>query len=122
MPSAEKNTNLRLIAVAVTDGTLCMHFGHCKQFALIDVDLADKAVLGSSEVDPPPHEPGLLPRWLRDQGVNLVIAGGMGARAQDIFAENGIDVVVGAPPESPMTVVEAYLQGSLQQGENPCDH
>jgi len=123
MPSTEKNSKSALvIAIPVAGGQLCMHFGHCEQFALLDVDTARKEILNSRYLTSPAHEPGLLPRWLHDQGVNLVIAGGMGGRAQGIFAENGIEVVVGAPAEPPESIVRSYLDGKLQPGDNICDH
>jgi len=123
MSSTEKRTNkVRVIAIPVADGRLCLHFGHCQQFALLEADTEAKEVLNSRRIDPPPHQPGLLPRWLHEQGVNLVIAGGMGGRAQDIFAEQGIEVLVGAPAESPDSIARSYLDGTLQTGANACDH
>lgn len=110
------------IAVPVAAGRLCMHFGHCEQFALLDVDPAAKAVTATQLLTPPPHEPGLLPRWLHEEGADLIIAGGMGQRAQSIFAQNGIEVVVGAPSLEPTEVVRAYLAGELEVGQNACDH
>ncbi|MEN6495822.1 MAG: NifB/NifX family molybdenum-iron cluster-binding protein [Thermoguttaceae bacterium] len=110
------------IAIPVAGGRLCMHFGHCEQFALIEVVENDKKTTATTLVTPPPHEPGLLPRWLHEQGVSLIIAGGMGQRAQQIFGQNGVQVVVGAPPEAPETLVAAYLDGTLQCGGNACDH
>jgi len=99
-----------------------MHFGHCQQFALIDAAQAAEQTLSTTLVTPPPHEPGLLPRWLHEQGVNVVIAGGMGQRAQQLFAQNGIQVVVGAPSLNAEALVAAYLDGSLRTGANACDH
>jgi len=110
------------VAIPVAGGRLCMHFGHCEQFALVDVSEADGNTMQVSTVTPPPHEPGLLPRWLHEQGVNLVIAGGMGQRAQMIFVQNGIKVLVGAPAETPEALVRAHLAGTLQCGGNTCDH
>ena len=110
------------IAIPTAGGRLCMHFGHCEQFALLDVDAAGKKVTGKTMVTPPPHEPGLLPKWLHERGVNVIIAGGMGQRAQGLFKENGIAVVVGAPAEVPETLVAQYLAGTLASGENVCDH
>lgn len=109
-------------AIPVINGILCEHFGHCERFALVDVNDATNAIVATRDVTPPPHEPGVLPRWLHAQGVNRVIAGGMGQRAQVLFAENRIDVIVGAPPASPAEVVMAYLDGALHPGANPCDH
>lgn len=110
------------IAIPVADGTLCAHFGHCEQFALIDVDEATKTIVKQEHVAAPAHQPGLLPRWLGDRGVTVVIAGGMGGRAQGLFAERGIEVVVGAPCERPERIVRDYLAGTLTTGDNLCDH
>lgn len=110
------------IAIPVADGKLCMHFGHCEQFALLDVDEKTKKVTGQRMLTPPPHEPGVLPSWLLQQGVNVIIAGGMGSRAQSLFAENGIKVVLGAPSETIEKVATAYLDGTLKTGDNVCDH
>ncbi len=110
------------IAIPLAEGKLCMHFGHCAQFALLDVNEATKAIIGTAKLDPPAHEPGVLPRWLNEQGATVIIAGGMGQRAQSLFAEQGIQVVVGAPADTPETLVTAFLAGTLASGQNTCDH
>lgn len=110
------------IAVPVAEGRLCMHFGHCEQFMIFDVDTTEKVIKGHEAVTPPPHEPGLLPRWLSERGVNFIIAGGMGARAVGLFKERGVGVVTGAPAGNPQGVVEQYLDGTLVTGANTCDH
>ncbi len=66
------------IAIPVADGRLCPHFGHCQQFALIDVDETTRQTAPTAFLTPPPHEPGVLPRWLHQQGADVIIAGGMG--------------------------------------------
>jgi len=110
------------IAIPLADGRLATHFGHAERFALVEVDADSKQVLKTERLSPPPHEPGVLPRWLHEQGAHVIIAGGMGYRAQQLFAQNGIKVVVGAPGNDPESVVSDYLNGTLQTGENPCDH
>ena len=110
------------IAVPTANGQLCMHFGHCEVFTLIDVDVENKTVVSTAELDPPPHEPGVLPHWLAGQGADMVIAGGMGMRAQSLFEEQNIKVVVGAQGGTPESVALAYLDGSLETGANACDH
>jgi Mrp family chromosome partitioning ATPase/predicted Fe-Mo cluster-binding NifX family protein len=120
-PVPEKENVMR-IAIPVADGKLTMHFGHCEKFAIIDADPKTKKVLKKEEIDAPEHEPGLLPRWLAERGVNVVIAGGMGARAQSLFSENKIKVVIGAPAEPPECLVTEYLGGTLKTGDNVCDH
>ena len=110
------------IAVPVANGNLSLHFGHCEKFALVDVDPDRRTIIRVEEVGAPPHQPGLLPRWLAERGVNTVIAGGMGQRAQGLFTENGIEVVIGAPAAPPQQLVTEYLAGTLRVGENVCDH
>ncbi len=110
------------IAIPLAGGKLSMHFGHCELFALVDVDPVEKKILKREDVEPPPHEPGLLPKWLAERGANVIIAGGMGQRAQGLFAEHGICVIVGAPGDSPERLVGDYLAGTLQAGVNTCDH
>ncbi len=110
------------IAIPLADGKLTAHFGHCASFALLDVDENQNKILKREDVDAPPHEPGLLPPWLAERGVNVVIAGGMGQRAQSLFVENGIKVIVGATVETPENLAAAYMSGSLCAGENLCDH
>jgi predicted Fe-Mo cluster-binding NifX family protein len=108
------------IAIPVAGEALANHFGHCEQFAFFTVE--DSQVVGRELVAPPPHEPGVIPRWLSSQSVNVIIAGGMGSRAQGFFTEYGIKVIVGAPVDKPEKIVELYLNGTLQTGQNVCDH
>ena len=110
------------IAIPLHQGALCVHFGHCEHFVLIEVDEQNKEIIGKSYHKPPPHEPGLLPRWLGELGANLVIAGGMGRRAQELFTSNNIAVLIGVEGTSAEELVNAYLKGTLETGENPCDH
>lgn len=110
------------IAIPLADGKLSQHFGHCERFALIEVDDAAKKITKQESLEAPPHQPGLLPPWLAERGATVIIAGGMGSRAQGLFAEQGIAVVVGAPAETPETIVAEYLAGTLKTGGNVCDH
>jgi predicted Fe-Mo cluster-binding NifX family protein len=108
------------IAVPLENGILCSHFGHCRQFAIIDTN--DNSITGEQLVTPPPHEPGILPAWLAEKGVTDVIAGGMGQRAIALFNNQNINVFVGAPIKSPKDLTSDLLGNSLQAGANYCDH
>jgi len=110
------------IAIPTANGLLCPHFGHCDEFTIVDVDPDSKQVKDTKMIPPPEHEPGLLPRWLHEMGANVIIAGGMGGRAQGLFAQNGIQVCVGAPVAPPSELVSAYLDETLETGTNLCDH
>ena len=107
-------------AVPLAAGVLCNHFGHCEQFAVLQVE--DGQIGATELLTPPPHEPGVLPRWLGEQGVDLIFAGGMGQRALSLFQEQGIRVITGAPNQEPAAIIQSYLAGSLMTGANVCDH
>ena len=109
-------------AIPTVAGKLCMHFGHCEQFAIVDVDPQTKQITKTEMLTPPPHEPGVLPRWLGEVGATTIIAGGMGQRAQQLFHQQNIEVVVGAPVDTPENIINAFLNRSLETGENACDH
>lgn len=109
-------------AIPVSNGIVSPHFGHCEQFALIDVDDKSKRIIGKQLLLPPEHQPGVLPQWLAEQGVTFVIAGGMGSRAQDLFQQNRIGVIVGSMESDPEKAVLAHVNGLLATGDNVCDH
>ena len=110
------------IAVPLAQGKLSLHFGHCDQFAIFDVDENLKKPINRNDEVPPSHAPGVLPKWLHENNVNVIIASGMGQRAQQLFAQNDIKVVIGASSDSPEELVSAYLQDTLETGDNICDH
>jgi ATP-binding protein involved in chromosome partitioning len=110
------------IAVPVSGGRVCMHFGHADEFALYDISRDGEGIAGRNMVTPPPHEPGLLPRWLHERGADVILAGGMGSRAQQLFKQVGVRVVPGVSSVDPDEAVVAYLSGILKTGANTCDH
>ena len=123
MPPANQDPHEAfVIAIPVADGRLSLHFGHCERFAIFDVDRQAGEVLNRRDVEPPLHQPGVLPRWLHDQGVKLVISGGMGGRAIQIFNQFGVDVLLGASAEPPEAIVADFLADRLATGDNICDH
>ena len=111
-----------VFGIPLAGGRLSMHFGHCEQFALVEADTESKKIIRTKLLNAPAHQPGLLPRWLHEQGAEVIIAGGMGQRAQQLFVQAGMQVVVGAADGEPQALVEAYLNGTLERGDNFCDH
>ncbi|WP_346858385.1 NifB/NifX family molybdenum-iron cluster-binding protein [uncultured Draconibacterium sp.] len=109
------------IAIPVDEnGILDGHFGHCKFFALLNVD--GDTILSEEKVVPPPHEPGILPKWLAEKGATDVIAGGMGHKAIQIFNYNNVNVFVGAPQLSANELANGFLQHTIEFTANYCDH
>ncbi len=109
-------------AIPIANGQLAMHFGHASQFAILDYNPETKSIEKNEMQTPPPHEPGVLPRWLHENGVNTIIAGGMGQRAVMLFAQNGITVITGATSGAPEEIVLAHANDELVTGDNVCDH
>jgi len=85
------------------------------------VDAQNGKEISRTELKNPGHQPGLLPKLLAQEGVECVIAGGIGNRAQALFSDSGIKVIPGVQGEADV-VVDAFLTGELKAGQNLCDH
>lgn len=111
---------MKKIAIPISQDKLARHFGHCGEFHLFEVD--NSQIVNQEALTPPPHQPGLIPKWISQQSVTDIIAGGMGQRAIDIFNQLGINVFVGAPSKDSREIIEEFLDGSLETQANLCDH
>lgn len=105
------------IAVASEKDMVTEHFGHCLNFNIFEAE--NRQIVDSKSIPNPGHKPGFLPNFLNDLGVNVVISGGMGGGAVDLFNEKGIEVIVGARGDA-RTAAEQYLQGNLQSTGSVC--
>lgn len=105
------------IAVASENEMVTQHFGHCANFNIFEAK--DNQIIKSESVPNPGHRRGFLPVFLNDMGVGVIISGGMGGGAIDIFNSKGIEVVVGASGDA-RAAAEAYLQGSLESTGSVC--
>lgn len=112
--------NRKKFAIPTVGNALTPHFGHCERFAIVETE--DGSILGVDYIAPPVHQPGAYPRFLAEQGVSVIISGGMGHKARDLFAMNDIEVCIGVSSDSPESLVEQYLNNQLKTGENLCDH
>ncbi len=108
------------IAIPMENGKLCAHFGHCQQFAIVDV--TKNTIEKVKEITPPEHQPGLYPKWIAEHGVTDVIAGGMGQQAINLFNQQNINVFVGAPIQQADELVNDFLANKLSLNANYCDH
>ena len=105
------------VAVA-SDGTMVSgHFGHCEGFTFYDI--VNVEIMNKTFVENPGHRPGYLPVFLKEKKANVIIAGGMGATAQELFIENGIDVVVGAQGPTDH-IVKQFIGGALKSTGSVC--
>jgi predicted Fe-Mo cluster-binding NifX family protein len=117
---------MRRIALACEDnqglsGQISQHFGRCPYYLIVDVE--GHEIEKTDSVDNPyynNHVPGMVPQFIKEQGANVMIAGGMGPRAIDMFTNLGIEVVTGAIGNVG-NVLQAYLKGEIS-GVEPCEH
>ena len=105
------------IVVAAMGKMVARHFGHCENFIFYDVE--DGKIVKEDIVPNPGHRPGFLPNFLADRDCKVIISGGMGGGAVDIFNERDVEVIVGAEGDS-RTAVEKYLAGELISTGSVC--
>ena len=105
------------IAVASENEMVTQHFGHCANFNIFEI--RDNQIIKGESVPNPGHRRGFLPVFLNDMGVSVIISGGMGSGAIDIFNSKGIEVIVGARGDA-RAAAEAYLQGLLESTGSVC--
>jgi predicted Fe-Mo cluster-binding NifX family protein len=115
--STIKGENKMKIAVASENKIVTEHFGHCINFNIFDVE--NEKIIKSESIENPGHRPGFLPNFLNELGVNVIISGGMGGGAIEIFNEKGIEVITGAAGDAKQAA-EAYLQGILKSTGSVC--
>lgn len=114
-----KEKNMIKIAVASEGEFVTEHFGHCENFNIYESE--NGKITKSDSVKNPGHKPGFLPNFLNDLGVNVIISGGMGGGAVDIFNEKGIEVIVGVKG-SAKDAARAYLNKQLKSTGTICNH
>jgi predicted Fe-Mo cluster-binding NifX family protein len=114
--------NIIRIALPVKDGRLHGHFGGSREFLFVDADATTRTVIARQTKPAPPHTPGAFPRWLREEGARVVIAGGIGQRALDNFALHGVTVRAGQADALVETQIALYLAGQLTAAPSGCAH
>jgi len=105
------------IAVACEGKMVTEHFGHCESFNIFEAE--GSQILRNESISNPGHKPGFLPNFLNDKGVNVIISGGMGSGAIEIFNEKNIEVIVGASGDA-QSAAEQYLKGELKSTGSVC--
>jgi len=105
------------IAISTDGDFVSAHFGRCPEFTILDVQdgkIAKKEIVGN-----PGHEPGNIPRFLHEKGVEFIICGGMGMRAIGFFEQFSIKTIVGISGKID-EVIDKILKGALEGGESLC--
>jgi len=108
------------VAVPLRENRFSTHFGGADAFALYTVDEVKREVGPRQLAAPPEHGRGVFPMWLRQQGATMVLAGGMGPRAANIFSQHGISVLLGVSGDDPDDMIRQFLAGTLESSGELC--
>jgi predicted Fe-Mo cluster-binding NifX family protein len=107
------------VAIATDQGYVSAHFGRCPAYTIYDI--ADGEIRQREDIENPGHQPGFLPQYLAERGVNVIIAGGMGPRAQALFAQSNITTFIGV--QGPLDeVITKFINQELEAGQDLCNH
>ena len=119
---AEENSHSEneIIAIPVDNGVLSAHFGHAQIFVVYRIESG--VIIKREELTPPPHEPGVIPKWLYDVGATKIITGGIGQSAINFFNGFGITVLSGAPEINPDNLISGYLKNEISFSGDICSH
>ncbi len=107
------------IAIATEGAIVAQHFGRCSSYTIVETE--DKKILNNELIANPGHEPGFLPEFLSNMGVDFILSGGMGPKAIDLFHLRGVEPVVGVSGNVD-DVIKNFINGELTTGESDCDH
>lgn len=107
------------IAVTYDNGEVFQHFGKTENFKVYEVE--DNKIISSEVISSNGSGHGALAGVLADQGVDVLICGGLGGGAQTALAEAGIEVCAGAAGDTDKAVQD-YLDGTLEDAGVTCDH
>ena len=108
---------MKKIAIATDSGMVAQHFGRCPNYTIFDID--GEKISNKVEIPNPGHSTGYIPKYLHEQNVNVIISGGMGRRAVDLFNQFGIQPIVGVIGTIDSCIKE-ILNGTLKGGESLC--
>lgn len=107
------------IAIARTGNEVAQHFGYCDNFMVYDVE--NENIVNKTVLKNPGHQPGFLPKFLKENNVNVIISGGMGSKAKTLFDESGIEAIMGTNGTVDQ-VIKSYLEKTLVGSNETCNH
>lgn len=107
------------IAATYDNGNIFQHFGKTEFFKVYEVE--DNKIISSEVISSNGLGHGALAGLLGEQGIDVLICGGLGGGAQTALKEAGVEVCSGANGDADQAV-EAYLRGELVSTGANCNH
>jgi len=106
-----------LIAIATDEGNVSPHFGRCQTYTMVDIE--NGHIVKKEQMANPGHAPGAIPEFLNRKGAKKIVCGGIGARATELFAQYGIEIVAGVDG-AVEHVIDRLAKGTLTGGKSLC--
>jgi predicted Fe-Mo cluster-binding NifX family protein len=111
---------MKKLAMPLEGGKLAHHFGQSRLFLFFEIE--DGKIIGSYAKEPPPHQEGVIPRWLASEKATDILVGGIGPKAIEILYAQGINVYVGVESDEANNLALDFINGDLRYGKNYCHH
>ena len=105
------------VAISTEGNSVSMHFGRCPEFTVVDIK--DGKMTKKEVINNPGHHPGFLPQFFHERGIECIIAGGMGMKAQELFNQYQIEQIVGVSGKID-DIINQLINGTLAGGESFC--
>ena len=112
------------IALPISEGKFSTHYGRAESLSIHDIDLEHGTSTDVGVKEFPEGTCG-AGAWVARQGVEVMLAGGLGGGAAKGLAEAGVKVMAGVQETDPKRVLELFLAGvaqarELAPGESAC--
>ena len=111
---------MKKLAMPLEGNKLAHHFGHSRLFHFFEIE--NNKIINSYTKEPPPHQEGVIPRWLADEKATDLLVGGVGPKAVEILSAHGISVFVGVDSDEANNLALDFINGDLKFGQNSCEH
>jgi predicted Fe-Mo cluster-binding NifX family protein len=109
------------IAIPSEYGYVNQHFGRSREFTVVELDngkIVSQKIISADNLQ---HNHAGLAGLMQNEGIEVVIVGGIGAKALEALEESGLRVVSGANGKIE-EVVGSFARGELVSSAQGCCH
>jgi predicted DNA-binding protein (UPF0251 family)/predicted Fe-Mo cluster-binding NifX family protein len=118
---ASRQGERMIIAVPYLRGEVNAHFGSTQAFLIAEASEGKIVRTSIFEVQGMQHNHAGIAGFLKDQGTQAILAGGMGAPMQQALRQQGFELCCGVSGPA-LGAVEAFLRGEIEHSESTCGH
>jgi predicted DNA-binding protein (UPF0251 family)/predicted Fe-Mo cluster-binding NifX family protein len=110
-----------IIAVPYAHGQVNPHFGSTEAFLITKAQGTEVVESSLYELEGMQHNHQGIAGFLKDQGVETILAGGMGYPMQEALKAAGFELYCGVSGDA-IAAVGAFLRGEIEPSEATCGH